>query len=73
MEQKLKILKMEKEKILIELEDWTHECGDKCCFTYGTDIFVNGEKIENDAATSVEQALSAVLIHLGYDVEIGYK
>lgn len=62
---------MEKEKILIEFEDWTHECGDKCCFTYGTDIFVNGEKIENEDATSVEQALSTVLIHLGYEVEIG--
>jgi hypothetical protein len=58
-----------KEKLKIELKEYYHDCSDGCCTTYGTETFVNGEKMpfENqDAATILEQ----VLKHLGYDVEI---
>jgi hypothetical protein len=34
---------MDKDKeILIELEEWDHTCGDGCCYTYGTNIYING-------------------------------
>tara|TARA_R110000868_G_C10595202_1_gene739944 strand:+ start:240 stop:428 length:189 start_codon:yes stop_codon:yes gene_type:complete len=58
-----------KEKLVIELEDWNHTCGDGCCFTYGTTIRVNGVELEQDGS-SVESALKGVLEHLGYTLEI---
>lgn len=64
---------MDKEKLIIELEYWDHECGDGCCHTYGTNIYVNGKQIENEDGTSSHQALSAVLTHLGYEVEVREK
>lgn len=59
-----------KQKIVIELREWDYYCGDGCCLNYGTDIIVNGVKIEDEDGTGVHQALSAVLRHLGYDVEV---
>ena len=29
----------------IELEAYDHTCADGCCYTYGYDVFVDGEKI----------------------------
>lgn len=54
------------EELLIELEEWDHNCGDGCCYTYGVDIYVNGEKIENEDGSSNHQLLTAVLNKLGY-------
>ncbi len=59
----------EKPKIEILLVDWDHKCGDGCCYEYGVDIYVNGEKIEGDGTDSFN-ALRSVLKHLGYDAEI---
>ena len=61
--------KEKKEKLKIELIDWTYTCGDGCCTNYGTTTKVNGEEmslINQDAPTILEM----VLEHLGYDVEI---
>jgi hypothetical protein len=58
-----------KEKLNIELEDWDHTCGDGCCYTWGVTIRVNGVELEGDGS-SAQQALSTVLKHLGYEVEI---
>ena len=57
------------EKIEIELKDWDHTCGDGCCYTYGTDIYVNGIKLDEQNAEDSKNALTAVLEHLGYKVE----
>ena len=59
-----------KQKIVIELREWDSMCSDGCCYTYGTDIIINGVKLEDEDGTHVHQALTAVLRHLGYDVEI---
>lgn len=59
-----------KEKITIELKEWDHTCGDGCCYTYGIEIYVNGKLIEGEDGYSSKTALSAVLEHLGYEVEI---
>jgi hypothetical protein len=59
--------------ILIELEEWDNNgiegCGNNC----GTNIYVNGMKIEDEDGTRVYQALRAVLHYLGYKVEINYR
>lgn len=60
----------QKQKIVIELREWDYYCGDGCCLNYGTDIIVNGVKLEDEDGTHVHQALSAVLRYLGYDVEV---
>jgi len=62
------------EELLIELEEWDHRCGDGCCYTYGVNIFVNGEQIEDEDGTNPHQLLKAVLNKLGYtDVKVEYK
>ena len=62
------------EELLIELEDYDHKCADGCCYTYGTNIYVNGEQLEDEDGTSHSQLLKAVLNKLGYtDVRVEYK
>ena len=57
----------------IEFEDWEHTCGDGCCYTYGTDIYLNGEKLDEQYAEDSKNALKVVLEKLGYKVEINYR
>jgi hypothetical protein len=57
-------------KFIIELEEWDQVGANGCGFTYGTNIYVNGKKIEDEDGTTVHQALSAVLNYLGYNVEV---
>ena len=62
------------EELLIELEEWDHTCGDGCCYTYGVNIFVNGEQIEDEDGSNPHQLLKAVLTKLGYtNVKVEYK
>jgi hypothetical protein len=56
--------------LVVELEEWDQIGMNGCGFTYGTNIYVNGKKIEDEDGTTVHQALSAVLNHLGYNVEV---
>jgi hypothetical protein len=66
-------------KVKIKLEEWDYTCGDGCCFSYGTKIYLNGKELENpdpevhdnsDVGSSVITSLLAVLKELGYEVEI---
>lgn len=62
------------EELLIELESWDHRCGDGCCFTYGVNIYINGEQIEDEDGTNPHQLVKAVLNKLGYtNVKVEYK
>ena len=67
--------KMKKnDELLIELEEWDSTCGDGCCYNYGIDIIVNGERIEDEDGTNPDQLLKAVLTKLGYtNVKVEYK
>jgi hypothetical protein len=56
-------------KIKIELCDWDSTCGDGCCYEYGTTIKVNGVQLEQDG-TETRNAIEAILVHLGYKVDI---
>lgn len=50
----------------IRLEDWDHTCGDGCCFTYGTVVYVDGVKSDLDGYDKYN-AITAVLNQLGYE------
>lgn len=56
-------------KIAIKLQNYYHECADGCCTDFGTRIKVNGEELYQDGYLT-ENALFAVLTHLGYDVVV---
>lgn len=56
----------------ITLKDWEHTCGDGCCYSFGKDIYLNGDKLDEQNAENSENALTAVLNKLGYNVEINY-
>jgi hypothetical protein len=66
-------------KVKITLEEWDYTCGDGCCFSYGTKIYLNDKELEHPdpevddnsgVGSSVITALLAVLKELGYEVEI---
>jgi hypothetical protein len=57
-------------KLKIEIEEWSHTCGDGCCYTYGTDIFINGKKVSSGDYNNTEIILKEVLESLNFDVEI---
>jgi hypothetical protein len=70
---------MEVKKLKITLEDWDHTCGDGCCYSYGTKIYLNGKELEHPnpevhdnsyVGMDVDTALRAVLKELGYEVEV---
>jgi len=62
------------EELLIKLEEWDHTCDDGCCYNYGTNIYINGEYLEDEDGTSQSQLLTAVLNKLGYkNVQVEYK
>ena len=63
---------MDRSTITLTLEDWEYTCGDGCCYEYGTDVMINGEKVST-YQISLEQTLREVLEHLGHKVEIIYE
>lgn len=69
----LTLLKEQNKKLLIEFQDWHHQCGDGCCDSYGVDIFLNGEKLDEQYADDSKNALKAVLEKLGYNVEFNLR
>lgn len=56
--------------LVIELEEWDNNGIKDIGYQCGTNIYINGEKIEDEDGTRVPQALRAVLNYLGYKVEI---
>jgi hypothetical protein len=60
---------MSKHKVIIELTEYCHTCGDGCCTDYGTITKVNGKELEchnQDVSTIVK----GILEELGYDAEV---
>ena len=58
-----------KEKVKIELIEYTYECGDSCCTNYGTITKINGVEMECQNQDT-ETIIYHILTHLGYEVEI---
>jgi hypothetical protein len=57
-------------KIKIKLSDWEHTCGDGCCTTFGTDVFIDGIKVSQGDYYKLDLILDEVLRHLGFITEI---
>jgi hypothetical protein len=66
-------------KVKITLEEWDYTCGDGCCYSYGTKVYLNGKELKHPdpevddnsyVGDTVATALLAVLKELGYQVEI---
>lgn len=67
--------------MIIEFREWDHTCGDGCCYLYGTEIYIDGIKIEHYENTKEEPvdnsyigdnpktAVLSVLKHLGIQYE----
>lgn len=36
------------EKAVIELVDWDHTCSDGCCYSWGTELYINGEEVHHN-------------------------
>jgi hypothetical protein len=56
--------------IKIEIKEWSRTCGDGCCNTYGTDVFMDGVQVNESDVSEKEELLIAVLKHLGIEAEI---
>lgn len=63
---------MDKSSITLTLEDWDYTCADGCCYDYGTDVIINGERVST-YQSNLEQTLREVLEYLGHKVEIKYE
>ncbi len=63
---------MDKSLVTLTLKDWEYTCGDGCCYEWGTDVMINGERVST-YQSNLEQTLREVLEHLGHKVEIIYE
>lgn len=55
--------------IEIRTESWTHTCGDGCCYTWGTDVYINGERVSQGDCDDIETILKEVLTHLNFKIK----
>jgi hypothetical protein len=58
---------------IIEITDWTYECGDRCCSNYGTSIKVDGKEITKYFNTSSQQDWEDLFAALNIKTEIIIK
>lgn len=63
---------MANETLKLKINTWNHTCGDGCCTTWGTDVFINNELVSNGDYDDIRVILEEVLIKLGYEVIIEY-
>jgi hypothetical protein len=62
-----------KENLKIKTKSWNYTCGDGCCYTWGTDVFINGKKVSQGNSDNINTILKEVLEHLGYQINIDYE
>ena len=69
-------------KLKITFKEWDYTCGDGCCTTFGTKLYLNDKELEHPnteildnsyVGEDVQTALHAVLKELGYEVEFENK
>lgn len=58
-------------KVIIEIEDWEYECGDGCCYDWGTILRVNGSQLIDRFDGNV-YVIEGILQMLDIDYEINY-
>lgn len=57
-------------QLKITLENWEHNCGDGCCYSYGTLMKIDGSEYE--VYQQIEVALQKLCEHLGIEAEIDW-
>ena len=60
--------KLIKNKFTFTIEDWNHTCGDGCCDSWGKDIFIEEERLE-EQNENIENIVKQVIESLGYKTE----
>ncbi len=69
-------------KIKITFENWNYICGDGCCTSYGTKLYLNDKELQHPnpeisdngyVGEDAQTALHAVLKELGFNVEFENK
>lgn len=60
------------EPVKIKLHEWTYECGDGCCFDYGTEVSVN-EKVISKNTDDIGGVIQAILNELNINCEIEHS
>lgn len=58
---------------IIEINDWDRTCGDGCCYDYGVDLLLNGERITPYFCNSnggFAEALKILLNKLGVEAKV---
>lgn len=53
----------------IKTEPWQHTCADGCCYTWGTDVYINNEKVTQGDCDDIQAILEEVLIHLNFKIK----
>ena len=57
----------------IELKDWDWECGDGCCYDYGTELIIDGVSLSKHFDTcngAFPEILKKLFDEVGVDVKI---
>lgn len=69
-------------KLKITFKEWDYTCGDGCCTTFGTKLYLNDKELEHPnteildnsyVGDDIKTALHAVLKELGYEVEFNIE
>jgi hypothetical protein len=61
---------MNNKQINIKIDDWDYTCGDGCCYEQGSTVYLNGEELIDVDADSGIELTKAILIKLGFIVNI---
>ena len=57
------------QELEVTTQPWSHTCGDGCCYTWGTDVFINGEKVTQGDFDDIQSILIDVLKHLKFKIK----
>jgi hypothetical protein len=57
----------------VTIKSWSHTCGDGCCYTYGTDVFVDGVKVSSGDFDCILIIIQDLLKHFNIEVETDYE
>lgn len=56
---------------VIELIEWDHTCGDGCCYSWGTELHINGEEVHhNISELGTDGLIKLICEKLNVEVEV---
>jgi len=54
----------------VEIREWSHTCGDGCCHTYGTELYVDGNLVTDNDVSNPSRLAEELLKHFGIEAEV---